>query len=57
MNQYYLGLLLKYEANEKYRFRELDLDCGFDFVMFPTINRKFDEVLWNELVKIQPLHG
>lgn len=43
MENYYLGLFLKYEANDKYRFRELDLDVGFgfDFVMFPTIKRKF----------------
>jgi hypothetical protein len=42
MDNYYLGLLLKYEANEKYRFRELDLVYdGFDFVMFPTVKRKF----------------
>lgn len=53
MNQYYLGLLLKYEAIEKYRFRDSSLTYGFHYVEFPKVKKVFANLSVNELIGIK----
>lgn len=53
MNQYYLGLLLKYQFQVKFKAIWPITELSFDVVEFPKVRRVFATLVPNELVYVK----